>query len=72
MTFKKGIYKFIADMNLLINSIIMFLIYFFGVGITSILSKIFGKHFLYITQKDSYWHDINLNKDSIEEYYTQF
>lgn len=59
----------------IINFILLFFVYFIGVGVTSIFAKIFKKHFLKIRLKKdvtSYWEPLNLGKRSKEEYYKQF
>lgn len=73
--FKEGSKKFshkIADM---VNFILLSLVYFVGVGITSLLAKIFKKHFLNVKldqSRHSYWEPLNLGKKSKEDYYRQF
>jgi len=53
---------------------LMAIVYFIGVGFTSIIAKIFRKHFLNIhkTNKKSYWSRLNLKKKPIQDYYRQF
>ena len=62
-----------------INLVLLFLVYAIGVGVTSVISKLFGKKFLDVKykRKKSYWNDIkdvsekNTSKDK-EEYYNQY
>ena len=71
--FKKGMGNFGQNIALIINTILLTLVYLIGIGLTSILAKIVGKHFLEMKlSKDTYWSDLNLKKKSIEEYYRQF
>ena len=44
--FKRGLRNFGYNIALIINSILLSLVYLVGVGLTSIIAKIFGKHFL--------------------------
>lgn len=72
--FKKGFGKpghIIAD---LINTLLLLPVYFIGVGITSLIAKLFKKHFLDISpsKKDTYWKDLDIKKRPIEKYYRQF
>jgi len=68
----KSAWKIISTV---INSLLLTLVYIFGIGLTSIISKILGKRFLE-TKPDSkertYWTDLNLKKKSVEEYKKQF
>ena len=72
--FKKGLKNFGLTISTLINSILLTVVYLTGVGLTSIIAKIFRKHFLEmkLSNKDSYWSDLNLKKKSVEEYHRQF
>ena len=73
--FKEGQKKFAENIAVIINSILLSLVYLFGVGITFIFAKIFNKHFLQLEidkSKETYWEDLNLTKKNIEEYYRQF
>ncbi|MEM3373733.1 MAG: hypothetical protein QXE31_00785 [Candidatus Woesearchaeota archaeon] len=73
--FKEGFKEFGENISILVNSVLLSLVYFTGVGITSIIAKIFKKSFLdtKINKKaKTYWHDLNLEKRPIEEYYRQF
>lgn len=73
--FKNGMENFGKNIAIIINSISLSIIYILGVGITSIVAKIFKKHFLNlkISKKEkTYWLELNLKKRPIEEYYKQF
>lgn len=73
--FKQGMKNFSQTINFLVNSFLLLVIYLFGVGLTSIIAKLSGKHFLgekSDKEKRSYWSDLNLKKKPKEEYYRQF
>ena len=71
--FHEGMKSFSNNISTIINFVLLSIVYLIGVGFTSIVAKIFGKHFLDMKKKkDSYWHDLNLRRKSIEEYYRQF
>lgn len=71
--FRKGMHTFGENIGLIINSILLLLVYFTGVGITSIAAKLSGKHFLDMQPKeDTYWSELNLKKKPVESYYRQF
>ena len=62
-------------MGYVVNTILLSLVYFIGVGLTAIFAKIFRKNFLESgidKQKSSYWTDLNLGKNTMEEYHRQF
>lgn len=72
--FKKGMHNFGQTIVIVINTVLLTIVYFIGIGLTSIIAKLVGKHFLDISNKDrkTHWSDLNLRKKSIEEYYRQF
>ncbi len=73
--FKKGMTDFSSNIIVIINSILLAIVYIVGVGLTSIIAKIFRKKFLdtkLSKEKESYWSDLNLKKKKIEDYYRQF
>ena len=72
--FKNGFSLFGHNISLIVNSALLFIVYIIGVGITSIIAKIFGKHFLKIKEKEknSYWEYLGLGKKDTDEYYRQF
>ena len=72
---KEGFHDFGNGITKIINFILLFLVYFIGVALTSIIAKLFKKHFLNLnkeTSKKSYWKDYNLKKEPIDNYYRQF
>lgn len=74
-SFKIGFKEFGENIVFLVNSILLSIVYIFGVGITSIIAKLSKKTFLdtKIDKKaKTYWCDLNLDKKPIDEYYRQF
>lgn len=77
---EKFIHGFIAGQKsfgetiaVIINSVLLSLVYIFGVGLTSIIAKLLGKSFLDLKkEKVSYWRELNLGKEDIKNYYKQF
>lgn len=73
--FKKGTKDFGDNIVLIVNVILLSVVYFIGVGLTSILAKLFRKKFLETKiskERKTYWSDLNLRKKPMEEYYRQF
>ena len=72
--FKKGYKGFGHNITIIVNSILLSIVYIIGVGITSLISKITRKHFLdtKLSKNGTYWHDLNLKKKKIDQYYRQF
>ena len=73
--FKKGFKEFGYNISLIINSALLTIVYFLGVGLTSLFAKLVRKHFLDMKLsriKKTYWSELNLEKQPIEEYYRQF
>ena len=79
MSFFKGLAKGFTDfghgITNMINLVLLGIVYFIGVGLTSITAKIVGKHFLNIKNnidKQTYWEDCNVGTEEKETYYRQF
>lgn len=80
LMFKKifhAIKKILEPIGKIISSIVNFIllgiVYFVGIGITSIIFKLFGKHFLDLkNNKASYWEERNLSKEPIEKYHRMY
>lgn len=71
---KEGMKNFGKYMSTVINTILLFTVYIFGVGMTAVIAKIIGKKFLEnkSTKKKSYWSKLNIGKEKREKYYRQF
>lgn len=74
MGFRRGLESFGNNITIIINSVLLFIAYFIGIGFTAILAKLTRKHFIErkLSNKKSYWSDLNLKKKPIEKYYRQF
>ncbi len=73
--FKKGMSDFGQNITIIVNSILLTIVYIIGIGITSIIAKIFKKHFLdtkISKEKKSYWSELDLKKKPLDNYYRQF
>ena len=73
--FHKGIHHFSTALTTLINVILLAFVYFFGVGIVSLIAKGRKKSFLerkISKEASTYWNDLNLKKENFEEHYRQF
>jgi hypothetical protein len=70
---KEGMKEFGQNITIIVNSILLSIVYLIGVGPTSIIAKIFGKSFLQKELvKETYWTDLNLEKEDKDNYYRQF
>lgn len=71
---QEGMKIFGLNIGFIINTILLAVVYILGVGITSLIAKISGKHFLdmKLNKDKSYWGDLNLKKEPIKNYYRQF
>ena len=72
---KEGNKNFTKNISIIVNSALLSLVYFVGIGFTFLLAKIFNKKFLDTEidrERDTYWKDLNLKSKPIEEYYRQF
>lgn len=73
--FRNGMKEFGFTFAIIVNSLLLSIIYVFGIGSTAILAKIFRKRFLETEIKkdnDTYWDDLDLKKKPLKEYYRQF
>ena len=73
--FLKGQKRFGEDIAAIINSVILTFVYLLGVGLTSLVARIFGKKFLdmkTVDKEESYWTPLNLSKKELNDYYKQF
>ena len=72
--FKHGFQEFGHIITNIVNFILLFIVYFIGVGLTSMIAKISGKHFLKLKKENrkSNWRIKKIGKQPIEEYYRQF
>ena len=73
--FKAGFEDFPRYISTIVNAILLTIVYFIGVGLTSIVAKIVGKHFMETKvekSKKSYWKEYNLEKEPKDNYYRQF
>ena len=73
--FKKGMTSVSSCIVCLVNTVLLFFVYIFGIGLTSFIARLVGKKFLDVrTSKNlsSYWSEKNIGKESFEKYYKQF
>lgn len=71
---KEGSKLFGENLAVIINSVLLTLVYFIGIGLTSAIAQISGRHFLDVKIKNgtSYWSELNLSKKPMGDYYRQF
>ncbi|KHO51036.1 MAG: hypothetical protein QT04_C0047G0031 [archaeon GW2011_AR11] len=73
---REGMHLFGQNIALIINTILLTAVYVLGVGMTSLIAKMAGRHFLETRmkkgEKESYWKDLNLGKKAVDEHYRQF
>ncbi|MFA5797405.1 MAG: hypothetical protein WC916_05195 [Candidatus Woesearchaeota archaeon] len=71
-----GMKEFGGVIAAIVNFILLFPVYIIGVGVTSLVAKIFGKHFLNLKNPDkkleTYWLQKEGKKSSKEDCYRQF
>ncbi len=71
--FSEFVKPFTDKVNLVVNTVLLSIVYFIGVGFTSISAKLVGKKFLKLEKENtnSYWIDKEQNF-SKESYFRQF
>jgi hypothetical protein len=73
--FKAGFGIFSSNIKIIFNTILLSVVYIFGIGLTALFAKITGKHFLDMRlsgKRKSYWSELGLKKKPVDEYYKQF
>ena len=71
--FLTGFKNFGYKITRLVNFVLLLLVYFIGVGSTSLVSKLSKKKFLDLKQKgETYWKERDLGKQTLDKYYRQF
>lgn len=73
--FGQGARNFGQNLGAIINTVLLLIVYIIGVGVTSIVAKLFRKRFLETRlskERKTYWSDLGLGKKQIESYYRQF
>ena len=57
----------------IVNYILFLIVYTTGIGITSLIAKLFGKVFIELkSKKNSYWTDLKSKREKQDNYYQQF
>lgn len=71
--FSKFVKPFTDKVNLVVNTILLSIVYFIGVGFTSVCAKLVGKKFLKLEKENvnSYWIEKEQN-NSKKSYFRQF
>jgi hypothetical protein len=72
--FVRGFKLFGYSFSLIINFVLLFFVYFTGVGLTWFFAKIFKKNFLILRSKNrkTFWIRNKITKKSMEEYKRTF
>ncbi len=72
---KNGLDIFSQNIITLVNALLLSLVYFIGVGITKLFTKLQGKRLLDTNidkNKETYWQQVKEKSTHIDEYYKQF
>ncbi len=72
---KQGMHRFGDNLQLIVNSLLLTLVYLIGVGTTSLFARLSGKKLLALRlnkEAKTYWEDLDLKKLPKEEDYRPF
>ena len=71
---RQGFRNFSNVITNVINFVLLLVVYFIGIGIVSVISKLSGRHFLELKKqnKSSNWHEHKVSKQPLEKYYRTF
>lgn len=72
--FWNGFKSFGYTVSIIVNFVLLFIVYFTAVGVTSIIAKMFKKHFLSLESSNSptNWIDRKQTEQQIENYKRMF
>lgn len=73
--FSEGMRLFGESISAIVNTLLLTLVYIVGIGLTSVVAKMFGKHFLDSSvdrEARSYWRETDIGGESLEQQYRQF
>ena len=72
---KQGMQNFGHAIGSIINTVSLTIVYFLGVGITSLFLKVMKKNFVH-TKIDklarTYWKDLNIGDEPSDDYFKQY
>ena len=72
---RDGMRHFGDDIAGLINTVLLLIVYVFGVGLTALVAKLVGKQFLDrkpVAKKNTYWRDVSTKKPDMDSHFRQF
>jgi hypothetical protein len=72
---KKGFTNFGTNISVIVNVILLTLVYFVGVGSTSLIAKLVNNHFLSLNKPKpgkTYWANLNLRRKDLKDYFKQY
>ena len=71
---QQGFKNFSYTLTNIINFSLLSIVYFIGIGIVSVISKLSGRHFLDLKKqnKASNWHEHKVTKQPLEKYFRTF
>ena len=69
-----GFRNFSHTITNIINFILLFMVYFIGIGLVSVISKLSGKHYLELKKENgkSNWQEHKVTRQQLEKYYRTF
>ena len=72
--FQQGFKNFGHTITNVVNFFLLLIVYIIGIGLVSITSKLFGRHYLDIkkTGSKSNWREHKVTKQALEKYYRTF
>lgn len=70
--FRDGFRVFSGSVAYAVNILVLIVVYFVGIGVTAVFSRIFRKRFLPIGKKGNYWVKRNLGKQKLDYYKRTF
>ena len=69
-----GMKLFGTCMSTVVNTVLMSIVYFFGVGLSALFARIGRKELLAteVGKQKTYWQSLRLRKKKTDDYYRQF
>jgi hypothetical protein len=70
---KQGFRAFSANINAVVNTVLLSIAYVIGIGVTALVAKVAGKKFLTMQRaKGTYWKPVQKREQPLDEAFRQF
>ncbi|HIH24087.1 TPA: hypothetical protein HA251_03575 [Candidatus Woesearchaeota archaeon] len=71
---RNGMKLFGDNITIIVNTIVLTIVYFFGIGITALIARLAGKKFIDKSinkRTKTYWKELGLKRRPLDDHYRQ-